>query len=35
MDRGRIMANGGRDEVIQKLQSGAYRAGMPEAAPNE
>jgi ATP-binding cassette subfamily C protein LapB len=26
MDRGRVIATGPRDEVIQKLQSGAYRA---------
>ncbi len=26
MDRARIIADGGRDEVIQKLQAGAYRA---------
>lgn len=32
MDRGRIIAMGPRDEVIQKLQSGAYRAG--GGAPN-
>lgn len=31
MDRGRIVAQGPRDEVIQKLQAGAYKAG----APNE
>ena len=33
MDRGRIVAMGPRDEVIQKLQSGAYRSG--GQAPNE
>lgn len=31
MDRGRIVAQGPRDEVIQKLQAGAFKAG----APNE
>jgi ATP-binding cassette subfamily C protein LapB len=35
MDRGRIVAMGPRDEVIQKLQSGAYRAGGAGGAPNE
>jgi ATP-binding cassette subfamily C protein LapB len=35
MDRGKIVAMGPRDEVIQKLQSGAYRAGGGGGAPNE
>lgn len=35
MDRGRIVASGPRDEVIQKLQSGAYRAAGSGGAPNE
>lgn len=35
MDRGRIVALGPRDEVIQKLQSGAYRAQGSGGAPNE
>jgi ATP-binding cassette subfamily C protein LapB len=37
MDRGRIVGMGPRDEVIQKLQTGAYRAtaGTQGVAPNE
>ncbi len=36
MDRGRIVAMGPRDEVIQKLQAGQFRsASSPGAAPNE
>jgi ATP-binding cassette subfamily C protein LapB len=36
MDRGKIVAIGPRDEVIQKLQSGAFRApGAMGVAPNE
>jgi ATP-binding cassette, subfamily C, bacterial LapB len=36
MDRGRIVAAGPRDEIIQKLQSGAYRApGTAGVSPNE
>lgn len=34
MDRGRIVAMGPRDDVIQKLQSGAYRAAGQGVAPN-
>lgn len=34
MDRGKIIANGPRDEVIAKLQSGAYK-GPAGGAPNE
>lgn len=29
MDRARIIANGPRDEIIQKLQTGAFRGGVP------
>lgn len=29
MDRGRIIAAGGRDEIIQKLQSGGFSSGQP------
>ncbi|MDE1153539.1 MAG: type I secretion system permease/ATPase [Micavibrio sp.] len=35
MDRGRIIAAGPRDEVIQKLQSGAYRGAGAGGTPNE
>jgi ATP-binding cassette subfamily C protein LapB len=35
MDRGRVIATGPRDEVIQKLQAGAYRSGGAGGAPNE
>ena len=35
MDRGRIVAAVPRDEVIQKLQAGAYRAAGSGGAPNE
>jgi len=35
MDRGRIIATGPRDEVIQKLQAGAYRSSGAGGAPNE
>jgi ATP-binding cassette subfamily C protein LapB len=33
MDRGRIIAAGPRDEIVQKLQAGAYRSGA--GAPND
>ena len=35
MDRGRIIAAGPRDEVIQKLQAGQYRAAGAGGVPNE
>ena len=35
MDRGRIIAAGPRDEVIQKLQGGQYRGAGAGGAPNE
>jgi ATP-binding cassette subfamily C protein LapB len=35
MDRGRIIAAGPRDEVIAKLQSGAYKAQGTQGAPND
>ncbi|MEZ0224231.1 MAG: type I secretion system permease/ATPase [Alphaproteobacteria bacterium] len=35
MDRGRIIAAGPRDEIIQKLQAGAYRAAGSGGVPNE
>lgn len=35
MDRGRIIAAGPRDDVIAKLQSGAYKAQGTQGAPND
>jgi ATP-binding cassette, subfamily C, bacterial LapB len=35
MDRGRIIAAGPRDEIIQKLQAGAYRSAGSGGVPNE